>query len=265
MLDIVANGEFGYEMVLAVPYAYWLHETGNLRSTTSCIDTKPLYFFSDNHTEYFQKRSDCLGDHTHIPGCSFYNLHTRYPNFSKWKFPDYNSHFKNDIFVYNKPLMIVSNKRYSNGSTQRHGSFTDNQLRLIFDTFNNDYRIIYNRAKSNKITVDVQIPNDTDSDFELLKDYNNIIDINVLHDSYRDQYTFNELQFMLHANCDTFISVQGGSSILSSAFGGRNLIYATSGQELIFNSFAWYTEFSKCNIMHAADFNTFTQLMLNFK
>jgi len=264
-MNIISSGEFGYEMVLVVPYAYWLYSQNLLTSTTSCIDTKPLYYFSKNHKEVFTKRDDCIGRSTSISGASFNNLHIQNPNFTKWKFPDYKNHFKNDVFIYDKPLMIISNKRYSNGSTQRYGSFTDEQLEVIFNLFKNDYQLIYNRAKSNKITVDVQIPSDQDSDFELINQYPDIININQLHDQYQSIYSFNELQFMLHANCDSFISVQGGSSILSSCFGGTNIIYAVGGQELVHNSFSWYTKFSNCTVKHAKDFTIFNELINTFK
>lgn len=263
-MNIRTNGEFGYEMVVVVPYAYWLHINNQLTSTTSCKDTQPLYYFSNKHNELFDKRSPCLGTDVDINGASFKNLHTAQPNFSKWKFPDYKAQFKNNIFTFDKPLLILSNKRYSRGSTQRHGWFDDSQLELLFKKFHNKYQIIYNRAKSNKITVDTQLPKDVDTDYALCEAYG-VIDINNLHDKYADTYSFNTLQFMLHANCDKFISVQGGSSILSSAFGGTNLIYALSGEELKVGSYAnWYSKFSECNVAHASDFEAFESLTNSF-
>jgi hypothetical protein len=261
-MDITSNGEFGYEMILVVPYANWLNEQGLLTSTTACIDTKPLYFFSKNHKEVYTRRTTCLGSNTNILGAAFRELHLARPNFMKWKFPDYKSYFKNDIFIYEKPIIIVSNKRYSNYSTQRYGWFNDEQLEYIFQRLSDKYQVIYNRAKSNKITVDQQLPDDNDEgDIKLCEQYG-VIDINHLHTQYSDMYSFNELQFMLHANSEHFISVQGGSSILSSAFGGTNLIYATGGGELIVNSYKnWYHAFSNCNVNHAQDFDTFKQLL----
>mmetsp|Transcript_2113 Transcript_2113/g.5004 ORF Transcript_2113/g.5004 Transcript_2113/m.5004 type:complete len:143 (-) Transcript_2113:182-610(-) len=54
--------------------------------------------------------------------------------------------------------------------------------------------------------------------------------------------SWNELQLRLHANCRHKISVQGGSSILSSFFPGINLIYAVKGSEMFDKQydFRWY-------------------------
>lgn len=263
-MNIVTNGEFGYELIVVVPYAYHLHLQGKLNSTTSCLDTKPFYYFSNNHTEKFDKRTPCLGSIYNIQGASFNALHTSNPDFSKWTFPNYKEIYKNTEFSFNKPLLMISNKKYVRGSTQRHGFFNDEELAYLFNEYQNEYQIIYNRAKSDNIIVDTQIPNDDDTDFDLIKKYN-VIDINELYNQYKNKYTFNTLQLMLSANCDKFISVQGGSSILSSAFGGKNLIYAFSGEELKVGSFKnWYNRFSNCNIDYASDFNSFKEKLKTF-
>ena len=38
-------------------------------------------------------------------------------------------------------------------------------------------------------------------------------------------------------------------------FGGENLIYAFSGEELEVNSYSWYSKFSGANIEHFNDWN----------
>ena len=263
-MNIITNGEFGYELVIAVPYAYYLHLQNKLTSTTSCLDTKSLYYFSNNHVEKFDRRQPCLGTTYDIKGATIHSLHTANPDFSRWVFPNYKEFYKNTEFIFEKPLLIISNKKYSNGSTQRHGFFNNEELSFLFDKFHLDYQIIYNRAKSSKIIIDTQIPNDIDTDFELIKKYN-IIDINELHDRYKDKYTFNTLQLMLNANCERFISVQGGSSILSSAFGGKNLIYAFGGEEILIGSYKnWYGKFSNCKVDYTSNFNSLKNMLNNF-
>ena len=44
------EGEFGAELALALPWAYFLQACGVLRSTVSCGDMSAFYFFSPNHT-----------------------------------------------------------------------------------------------------------------------------------------------------------------------------------------------------------------------
>ena len=41
------NPEFGIEMALALPYAYWLHEQGELEKVITSKGMKPFYYFCD--------------------------------------------------------------------------------------------------------------------------------------------------------------------------------------------------------------------------
>ena len=49
-------GEFGFELFAVVPYAYWLHRQGRLERTIGGLDTRCLYYFSENHEERPVKR-----------------------------------------------------------------------------------------------------------------------------------------------------------------------------------------------------------------
>ena len=56
-------GEFGFELLAVVPYAYWLYRQGRLERTIGGVDTRCLYYFSENHEErpvkrhYYRSRS----------------------------------------------------------------------------------------------------------------------------------------------------------------------------------------------------------------
>jgi len=67
---------------------------------------------------------------------------------------------------------------------------------------------------------------------------------------------------LIHSNCESFISVQGGNSVLASFFGGANIIYAKKGNELICGAYeGQYKRFSNCNVKHANNESDFTQLL----
>lgn len=59
---------------------------------------------------------------------------------------------------------------------------------------------------------------------------------------------------MIYANCDNFISVQGGSSVFTSYFGGKNIIFAKKGGELKHNSYNGYNKFSGSQIFHVDNY-----------
>jgi hypothetical protein len=50
-------GEFAFELLAVVPYAYWLHRRGRLQLTQACADTSCLYYFSPEHQELPHSRS----------------------------------------------------------------------------------------------------------------------------------------------------------------------------------------------------------------
>ena len=41
------NPEFGIELALALPYAYWLHEQGELEKVVTSHGMQPFYYFCD--------------------------------------------------------------------------------------------------------------------------------------------------------------------------------------------------------------------------
>jgi hypothetical protein len=127
-------------------------------------------------------------------------------------------------------------------------------LRQIFNLLKNKYKIIYYRPTGEKIMLDNQECFDLD-DYEMIeKDFPEVITMPQLSDSNRD-LTFNSLYFMVSANCNNFISVQGGGSILASYFGGVNIIYAKKGFELNHNSYKnWYNKFSGCKIFNTDNY-----------
>ena len=55
-MEINTNCEFGYELQLVIPYAYYLYKNNLLNKTTSSFLTRELYYFSKNHKEKYKLR-----------------------------------------------------------------------------------------------------------------------------------------------------------------------------------------------------------------
>ena len=51
------NPEFGIELALVVPYAYWLHKNNQLDEVVTSVGMKPFYYFCDNVHEDFKHRT----------------------------------------------------------------------------------------------------------------------------------------------------------------------------------------------------------------
>lgn len=266
-IDLRCYPEFSAELVLAVPYAYHLHRKGLLGTTTSVKDTKPLYFFSRDHIEQFEFRSisneEALQGYPnnwihHNPLVS--NGRAGILDFSEWEMPPFKEYYKNDIFRYDKPLLIISNKYFLEWGDVPVNYLDIETLYYLFDYLKDKYHVVYKRPKgteyvpdqneflSNGSDIMAEVNGEPMSDYELCRR----MDITIFQDLWKESSfsSFNLFQFKLFANCDNYISVQGGNSHICSLFGKTNVCYIKEGRELregYFDKEGWYYKMNQCN------------------
>lgn len=246
------HGEFDQELRYVLPFAYWHHLNGTLQQTISSSNTKPFYFFSENHTEKYEKRVWQAGygyydvpNMTHSPSFSF----------TKWARVPLKSHYKNDRFVFEKPILVIANK-YNIEWDKPPVNFLDiPALNRIVSMFKQSYQIIYNRPLSSQIVVDNSEIMDLNEHAWLRQNHPDVILMNDLHEQHRDSVAnFNHLQLLVYANCDRFISMHGGTAALASYFEGINIIlsHPGGGMEHHFNEYdTIFPALSGAKILHA--------------
>ena len=239
--------EFGYELVLVVPLVYKHYLNNDKVTVITNKGMKCFYYFlpEDCIIEKYTERK-YIGNYRHG------KLHAK--NLKNETFPDYKSQFKNKKLKtsFEKDILIVNNK-YNTEWGRNPVNFIDlDTLSEIFKILSPHYSIIYNRPRSNKIPPDNSKVHDL-GDYELIsKKFPEVIDINEL----KEDCSFNELQLILGSKSKGKISVQGGSSILSSFTGGFNYIYAVKGGELKCDAFnRWYNKFSNTKIKTYTEYN----------
>jgi hypothetical protein len=259
-MSINCNCEFGYELQLVIPYAYFLYKNNLLNKTTSSFMTKELYYFSKNHEEKYIKRTNNLDCLLNVPNKTPHKKELTYDQYTP---PPYKSEFKNNFFIYDKPLLIIHNKFNEEWDAPPINFIDTNTLNEIFNLCNTKYKIIYIRPQCvNIITDNSDIYNLNENDLFILYD---IIDGNILYNECKEKYNinnFNHFQLLIHANCDNFISVQGGNSVLASYFGGINIIYSKQGNELCCDAYnGHYKKYSNCNILHSNNYTEFIELI----
>lgn len=260
------NGEFGYELALAVPLVYYHYlKTGNIE-THNTRDTQGLYFFSPNHYEYDMRRDMFLevkidGNHyyrRHHHSADFYHVNNF--NVDQWIPPPYGAFFKNDYFKFEKPIYLISNKYNSEWGGDPVNYLDLDTLDQLFTLLSNDYQVIYNRATPKNIVEDNSATYDL-GDFKLIEDkYKS--KVLTIQELVPPSTTFNITQMMVHANSNNFISVQGGNAVFSSYFGGSNIVFAKEGGELQSGAFdKWYKNFSGCEVKHTDNYSTLVDLV----
>lgn len=237
------NGEFGWELLKSVPYAHSLHLRGVPLKTISCRDTRCLYYFSSDHEERYQARLMMCGEHWTDP-LPFGSIHRREPpNRAYWVPPPYKEHFRGRI-AQDRPAVVISNKYNVEWDRPPMNYFSSGALVRMVESLRDRYKVYYNRPTSivedNSPTIDLGEKEEVRAAGATL--------VEDEYQTYKERMTFNEFQMCLMAGCDRFVSVQGGTSILSSYFGGTNLVLARVGQELLYGSYSWYPLLSGCDV-----------------
>lgn len=230
--------EFTIDLLDAIPYAYYLYRKGELLGTIGCRDTKCFYFFSPNHKEVFKNRhiEMCMTEaerkRNHYWGIDIHPVDfTGFPE--EWKMPDYKEMYQNDIFVFDKPILVISNKVTTEWSGPPVNFFDVRALNDLANMLCPYYQIIYNRPDDKLIVADDGFYFDI-GDKKMFKErFPNVI---LMEDLLSKGFSFNETQLMVYANCSRFISTLGGNSMLCMLFGGTNVIYIAKGTNFIDNN-----------------------------
>ncbi len=252
-------GEFAFELLAVVPYAYWLASEGRLASTVSVPGTRCLYWFSPHHEEratarrYVPITEYPLG----VAGTLRYDrkafpeaLDTR-----RWLPPPFRSVYRDDRFRWAKPTCVVGNK-----TTDEHylwhrapTNFIPNDLLLtLIGALRTRYQVVYNRPRAVDIVNDHQAIRETGDIEAVARAFPDVLTIQALHALHPD-LGYNELQLRLYAGCERFVSVLGGGSYLASYFGGTNVVYAKRGWEVTCGAYErWFDRFSGARVVAAA-------------
>lgn len=251
--------EFGYELIMVVPYVHYLHKNNIEVQVHTCVGMKPFYYFlnPDNVHIKYNKRRGAIPNGTPLRVIHFNTLDT-----SKWDFPPLKAHYKDFKLktVFEKEPLVISNKYTTEWGHSPINYLPVEVLDVLLEGLTQIYTVIYNRPLLSSITQDHSVNLDL-GDYELIRrKYPTVIEMNNLQQV--EGIDYNLLQIIVGSKTDKYISVQGGNSILNSLFGGTNLVYAKKGSELTHNSFkGWYSNFSGCKVVDTSDYAELIQLI----
>jgi hypothetical protein len=244
------HGEFQQELTFVLPFAYWHHLNGTLHQTISSKHTKELYFFSENHEERFERREWKGWNHSYdIPNMA----HCFKMSDSKWKQVPLKEHYKNDLFKFGKPILIIANKYNIEWSKPPINYIDLETLHHIFSNYKHKYQIIYNRPQPEQIVPDhSEILHLNEFDW-IAKMHPEVLLMSDLFEKHKALVNnFNHLQLMVYANAEHFISAHGGTAALASYFEGTNIILSKIGFEHYFNEYqTLFPLLSGARILHA--------------
>jgi hypothetical protein len=127
-------------------------------------------------------------------------------------------------------------------------------LRALCSLVCPQHTVVYIRPKANEkgYAADGNTVQETLGDHSMLRrEFPNVLLFqDMLAASPSDDY--NSLQLKLHADCQRFVSVQGGNSVVASYFGGTNIVFAVKGPEVRHGTYSsLYPLLSGCRVVHA--------------
>jgi hypothetical protein len=260
---IDVNPEFGYELVCSMPYAYWLHQRGELDGVITCKNMKPFYYFCDNVVEKYNHRS--IDNNTNgvqnlpntwihhnamaVFGKGYGDLTEDEQHqvngvldYTKWTPPpllDY--YFDSSIDLPNK-FVVVCNRYNLEHGEQPVGFFNIQCLYEIFTYLTETgYNVIYKRPRNTEFTTDPNELQNLDikanvegvgviTDYQLVE----MLDGVFLIDDYIDKISnnYNESQLKIFSRASGFVSMGGGNSILCSYFKKPLIIYVNTSKDI---------------------------------
>ena len=179
MITVDTNPEFGIELVLTLPYVYWLHENNQLEKVITSKGMKPFYYFCDNVEERYDYRTidnEQAGLNS-LPNPWIYGnkdnsklYKEEWPlwedfmckekgcgilDYRQWKLPNYTDQYKNDRFVFDKPFVVVANRYNWEHGTRPVGYF---DIKCLYEIFNyltdKGYTVIYKRPNNTEFAPD---------------------------------------------------------------------------------------------------------------
>lgn len=243
------NGEFAPELQFVLPFAYWHLKNGTLAKTQGAKFSRELYFFSPDHEEVFDERSNEGNYNFEIPRI----LYSQDYDITKWEQVPLKETYKNNIYVYDKPILIIANRYNMEWDTPPVSFFSIAVVNSIINKLQDKFTIIYNRPRSQNIALDDSIIYELEEFDWLRKEHPNVILMEDLFSENKgNANNFNHLQLMVYANASHFISTHGGTGTLASYFGGINIILSKKGPEHHFNCYQkLYPKLSGTQIYHA--------------
>lgn len=281
------NPEFGYELVCAAPYAYWLKEQGEYVKVVTSKGMKPFYWFCDEVEEKYTTRSvdNSSNGVQNLPNTWIhhnamavfgkdYSLLTEeeqkqangWLDYSQWVAPPYaEKYYKKGTPALNNYVIISNRFNLEHGQTPI-GYFDIESLYTMFNLLTEKgYNIIYKRPRNTEFATDPNELQNRDilanvegqgviTDYQLTEYFENVY----LFDDIINQVggTYNEAQLAIYSSAEGFISMGGGSSILCSYFNKPVIIYVNTSKDIrpgYFEGESYFNKLSKAKVVPVVD------------
>lgn len=281
------NPEFGYELVCAMPYAYWLKQQGEHVKVITSKGMKPFYWFCDDVEEKYERRNvdNSRNGVQNLPNSwihhnalaifgkdySLLSEEDQYKangwlDYSKWIAPPLKEKYLDNNINLPENFIVISN-RYNLEHGRAPLGFFD--IEFLYNTFTyfkeKGYNVIYKRPNNTEFSTDQnEIANQyikanvtgvgVITDYDLTKYFDNVFLIDDIIKSIGG--TYNEAQLKIFSKAEGFLAMGGGSSILCSYFDKPVIIYVNTSKDIrpgYFEGESYFNKLSKAKVLPVVD------------
>lgn len=286
-MTIENNPEFGYEMAITMPYAYYLKQQGEEVKVITCTGMKPFYWFADEVEEKYDKRSidNRINGVNKLPNnWIHHNAIAMYGkdyseltpdqqyevngvlDYSEWLSPPLKEQYYDETIELPDNFVVISNKYNLEHGKDPVSYYTVEALNTMLTHFKQaGYNVIYKRPQN------IEFPNDENelkntnlvgyveglgrtSDYDLIEAFDNAYLMDDIIDGLGLDY--NEGQLKIFSRSEGFIGLGGGSSILLAYFGKPLVVYVNVSKDVrpgYFEGDCYFRKLSGADVYPAVD------------
>jgi len=261
------KGEFGMELRAITPWAYYMKEKCGFIETSGLKGTKYLYFFSNKHTIRHDSANRFSGN---LPEGHPFNVKT--PHFSDeqfpigiaWHPPPYAEFFHRSEFdsLIGKELVVILNKYTREWKEEPKNYFSVETLTEMLDYLTPKYTVLYKRDTPKVFTDNSGMEKDLGEKDMIRKNYGKkVLFFEDFSNELDDVEDYNLLLFGMLSMSKKFLTVQGGTAVTGSYFGGNNIILIKKGVEIETGDYTYFHRFSNATVTYRRSDRSFLDEM----
>jgi hypothetical protein len=266
--------EFGMELRCIIPWAYKKQEecARGVVHTRSVLGSRYMYFFSnDHHIDNTTKRG-FLHLETIESNPFGGTVHKAEAPERHWKPPPFAEFFSKPEFfesvLRGKPLVVILNKYTMEWEREPANFFDTDTLREILTYLTPNYTVLYKRTTPKSLfdhqdTSKVKFE-DLDEKDMIRYEFPDVWMFEDFADELTDPEAFNLLQFGFMSQSSKFLTVQGGTAVVGSYFGGTNIILIKEGREITSHDYEYFPKFSNATVVETHEETEFLREMRRY-
>jgi len=245
------RGEFGMELRLFVPWANHIRSQCGGIATSGTVGTKYMYFFSSQHTIRDIKREFMLLPDNNPFKSSTVHM-SKIPEDTAWTPPNFVDFFRRPEFetlLNGKPLVVILNKYNTEWHDTPANYFSEGTLNKMLKYLTPKYTVLYKRHTASEFADRSSTEKDMDEKEMIRKKYPDVLFFEDFADRLDDVEDSNLLLFGFMSQSKRFLTVQGGTAVTGSFFGGTNIILIKKGKEIKGRDYNYFHRFSNAEVI----------------